>query len=157
MNLTHIRLRSLKEKTVGTLLCTAFVFTLPLFFVGTVDAQAMGPQASRLIGTIQSKNFIGAVFSDSKGEQSFYRVFDTLPDGSQIVEVRSDSISLKGESGTRYDIYVNHDMKTVGDASQSAHINPSSPETAIPNAEPVKPNPRKVKRRRTSSSEEDYQ
>jgi hypothetical protein len=159
MNLTHIRLRSLKEKTIGMLLCTAFAFTLLLFFVDTVDAQATGPQASRLIGTIQSKNFIGAVFSDSKGEQSFYRVFDTLPDGSKIVAVRSDSISLKGASGTRYDIYVNHDMKTVavGAGSQSAPINPTSPTTAISNAEPVQPNPRKVKRRRTSSSEVDEQ
>jgi hypothetical protein len=155
MILTHIRQRSRKEETVGTLLCTAFIVTLLLFFVDTVDAQATGPQDSRLIGTIQSKNFIGAVFSDTKGEQSFYRLFDTMPDGSRIVAVRSDSISLKGESGTRYDIYVNHDMKTVGTASQSAHINPSSPDTAISNAEPVQPNPRKVKRRRTSSSEYD--
>lgn len=157
MNLTHIRPRSIKGKTVSTLLCSTLAFTLLLFVVETVDAQTIGPQASRLIGTIQSKNFIGAVFSDSKGEQSFYRVFDTLPDGSKIVAVRSDSISLKGASGTRYDIYVNHDMKTVavGAESQSAPINPTSPETAISNIEPVQPNPRKVKRRRTSSSEVD--
>lgn len=155
MNLTHIRLRSIKGKTIGTLLCTVCVFTLLLFFVDTVDAQAIGPQASRLIGTIQSRNFIGAVFSDSKGEQSFYRVFDTLPDGSKIVAVRSDSISLKGTDGMSYDMYIAHDMKAVGAASQNAPINPSPPETAISNTEPVQPNPRKGKRRRTSSSEED--
>ena len=157
MNLMHIRQRSIKGKTVGTLLCSALVLTLLLFFFNMADAQAIGPQASRLIGTIQSKNFIGAVFSDSKGEQTFYRVFDTLPDGSKIVAVRSDSISLKGASGTRYDIFVNHDMKTVavGAEGQSAPINPTPPTTAISNAEPVQPNPRKVKRRRTSSSEVD--
>ncbi len=155
MDLTHFRRRSIKGKTVGTLLCSALVLTLLLFFVNTADAQATGPQASRLIGTIQSKNFIGAVFSDSKGEQSFYRMFDTLPDGSKIVAVRSDSISLKGTDGMSYDMYIAHDMKAVGAASQSAHINPAPPETAISNTEPVQPNPRKVKRRRSSSSEED--
>lgn len=155
MDLTHVRLRSLKKETTGMLLCMAFAVTLLFFFVDTVDAQSIGPQAFRLIGTIQSKNFIGAVFSDSKGEQSFYRVLDTLPDGSKIVAVHSDSISLRGSDGLSYDMYIAHDMKAVGAASQSEHINTSSPETAISKTEPVQPNPRKGKRRRTSTSEED--
>jgi hypothetical protein len=130
MNPTHIRPRSIKVKTVGTLLCTAFAVTLLLFFVETVDAQATGPQASRLIGTIQSKNFIGAVFSDSKGEQSFYRVFDTLPDGSKIVAVRSDSISLKGTDGMAYDMYIAHEKivgSTVSPPSADHNASESAP------------------------------
>ena len=133
MNLTHVRLRSTKGKTVGTLLCSALAFTLLLFVVETVDAQAIGPQASRLIGTIQSKNFIGAVFSDSKGEQSFYRVFEILPDGSKIVAVRSDSISLKGTDGMSYDMYIAHDM------TKSASANTASPVQPVVPAEPVAP------------------
>jgi hypothetical protein len=133
MILTHIILRSLKEEIVGMLSCSAFAFTLLLFFVGTVDAQAIGPQASRLIGTIQSRNFIGAVFSDSKGEQSFYRVFDTLPDGSKIVTVRSDSISLKGSDGTSYDMYIAHDMTRYPVENTAAPVRPDV------SAEPVAP------------------
>ena len=127
MNLTYIRLRSIKEETVGKLFRMALVFTLVLFFVDTVDAQPVGPQVTRLIGTIQSKNFIGAVFSDSKGEQSFYRVFDTLPDGSKIVAVRSDSISLKGTDGVSYDMYIAHDMTTSPIANTAAPVRPDVP------------------------------
>jgi len=130
MNLTHIRLRSIKGKTVGMLLCSALAFTLLLFVVETVDAQAIGPQASRLIGTIQSKKFIGAVFSDSKGEQSFYRMHDTLPDGSKIVAVRSDSISLKGTDGMSYDMYIAHDMTKSAIANTASPVQPVVP--AVP-------------------------
>jgi hypothetical protein len=127
MNPTFIRLRSITGKTVGTLLRSAIAFALLLFFVVTVDGQAIGPQASRLIGTIQSNNFIGAVFSDSKGEQTFYRVFDTLPDGSRIVAVRSDSISLKGTDGMSYDMYIAHDMTKSPVANTGAPIQPVVP------------------------------
>jgi len=127
MNLTLIRLRSIAGKTVGTLLCSVIAFVLLLFFVVTVEGQAIGPQASRLIGTIQSNNFIGAVFSDSKGEQSFYRLFDTLPDGSRIVAVRSDSISLKGTDGMSYDMYIAHDMTKSAVANTAAPVQPVGP------------------------------
>ena len=155
MSLTYNRLRSIKKENVGKLFRVALVFTLVLFFVDTLDAQPAGPQVTRLIGTIQSKNFIGAVFSDAKGEQSFYRLYEKLPDGMKIVEVRSNSITLKGESGEHYDVYINHNIKTVGAAIQSAHIASSSPGTAISTAEPLQPNPRRGIRRRNTSSEED--
>jgi hypothetical protein len=131
MDLTHIRLRSLKKKSVGTLLYAAITITLLLLFVATVDAQATGPQAFRLIGTIQSKNFIGAVFSDSKGEQSFYRVFDTLPDGSKIVAVRPDSITLKGTDGMSYDMYIAHDMTKSAISTPAAPVRPDVPANPI--------------------------
>jgi hypothetical protein len=147
MNLTHVRPRSTKGKTVGTLLCSALAFTLLLFVVETVDAQAIGPQAYRLIGTIQSKDFIGAVFSDSKDEQSFYRLHEKLSDGMQIVAVRGDSISLKDESGARFELYINHDIKTVGVANQSAHIEHPPPGSAITNVKPVQKMSRSEKQR----------
>jgi len=127
MSLTYNRLQSKKKENVSKLFRVALVFTLVLFFVDTLDAQPAGPQVTRLIGTIQSKNFIGAVFSDSKGEQSFYRVFDTLPDGSKIVTVRSDSISLKGSDGTSYDMYIAHDMTMSPATNTAASIRPDVP------------------------------
>ena len=160
MNVTQIRLRSLKEKTVGTLLCTAFVFTLMFFFVDTMDAQAVGPQATRLIGTIQSKNFIGAVFSDSKGEQSFYRVFDTLPDGSRIVAVRPDSITLKGTDGMSYDMYIAHDMTKSPVTNTAAPVRPDVPAgpfapRAVQNRSTEKPNALSRPRGRLGRSQSD--
>lgn len=105
----YIILRSIITEISGKSFRMALVFALVLFFVDTMNAQPVSPQASRLIGTIQSVNFIGAVFSDSKGEQTFFRVFDTLPDGSQITAVRADSIVLKGADGTSYEMYIAHD------------------------------------------------
>jgi hypothetical protein len=135
MILTYIRQRSITEETVGTLFRMALVFTLALFFADMVDAQTAGPQAARLIGTIQSEKFTGAVFSDSKGEQTFYRVFDTLPDGSQIVAVRSESISLKGTNGMSYDMYIAHDRiagSTFSPPSADHYASESAPKQYEP-------------------------
>lgn len=105
----------------------ALVCTLLLFLVDSAHAQAVGPQGFHLIGTIQSNNFIGAVFSDPKGEQTFARVFDTLPDGSQIVAVRSDSISLKRTDGMSYDMYIAHDMIMSPVMNTAAPVRPDVP------------------------------
>lgn len=126
-----------------------------IFFTLSLDAEAANPSSYSLIGTIISRGFVGAVINDTNGEQSFYRLHEVLPDGMQIVEVRSDSISLKGESGTRYDIYINHDIKTVGAASQSAYVSPSPPETAISKAKPVHQNRRRKTKRRPPTSQEE--
>ena len=89
-----------------------FVFTT-LFFSVAFAAQGTGPQGYRLIGSIQSRNFIGAVLSDAKGLQVVYRLGEKLPDGSQIVAIRPGSISLKGADGASYDIYISHEMKSI--------------------------------------------
>jgi len=122
-----IILRSIITEISGKLFRMALVFTLLLFSVDTMDAQPIGPQAYRLIGTIQSEHFIGAVFSDPKGEQTFYRIFDALPDGSRIVAVRSDSISLKGTNGMSYDMYIAHDMIKSPVANIAAPVQPDVP------------------------------
>jgi hypothetical protein len=118
--------------------------------VGT-DSHA-APAADKLIGTIISESFTGAVIINTKGEQTFYRLYEVLPSGLQIIKVRNDSISLKGADATLYDIYINHDMKAgaaVGTASPSAS-NDSSPPPSMANPEPVQqpgpPNPRPGRR-----------
>lgn len=130
----HIRLRSKKEETADKLFCMALLCALLLFFADSVHAQAVGPQIYRLIGTIQSRKFTGAVFCDSKGEQTFYQLHDVLPDGMKIVLVRDDSISLRGSDGMLYDMFVSHDMKNVGPSGQSVSISPpqSSATTITP-------------------------
>ena len=127
MSPTYIRLHSIKDEICSKLSRIALVFFLLFFLVDTMDAQPAGPQSLRLIGTIQSGNFTGAVFSDEKGEQSFFRVFATLPDGSQIVKVRSDSIALKGSDGTSYDMYIAHDMTRSPVANTAAPVRPDVP------------------------------
>jgi hypothetical protein len=141
--------------TTRNLLFMAVLASSVLFLAGATDSRAASPVEAKLIGTIISKAFTGAVLIDAKGEQSFYRLYEKLPDGMKIVEVRSNSITLKGESGERYDVYINHNIKTVGAAIQSAHIASSSPGTAISTAAPLQPNPRRGIRRRNTSSEED--
>lgn len=106
----YIKPPSMNKITAGILIQLVLIILPVLFFADTLDAQPSGPQAARLIGTIQSGDFTGAVFSDPKGEQTFYRVSDTLPDGSKIVAVRSDSILLRGADGLSYDMYIAHDM-----------------------------------------------
>jgi hypothetical protein len=160
MILTYIKLRSIKEETAGTLFRIALVLTLALFFAGMVDAQTAGPQASRLIGTIQSENFTGAVFSDSKGEQTVYRVFDTLPEGSRIVAVRSDSISLKGTNGISYDMYIAHDMIKSPVTNMGVPVKPDVPAEsispgAIQNTNTERPNARVRPRGRHGRAQSD--
>jgi hypothetical protein len=79
---------------------------------GDTDRTAVS-SAYRLIGTVEGKAFAGAVLDDAAGVQTFYRLGDALPDGSQIVKVQSDSISFKRSDGTVYELYIFHDMKTA--------------------------------------------
>ncbi len=95
-----------------------------LFSVVKVSAQTAGSQTPSLVGTIESGAFVGAVLSDAKGEQVFYRLKEKLPDGSQIVKVRANSISLKGADGTSYDMYISHDTKTVASAHRNLQADP---------------------------------
>lgn len=126
-----------------------------LFFSARADAEAANPSSYSLIGTIVTKGFVGAVINDTKGEQTFYRIYTKLPDGMQIVEVRGDSISLKDETGTRYDIYINHEVNKVGAANQSAQIDTYVPVPAQSNVEPGQPKPRRGRRQRVSSSDDE--
>jgi hypothetical protein len=111
MNVICNRRQSTKDQTTLHLILITFTLTALLFSVDYANAQVS--DSYRLIGMIKSRNFTGIVLSDSKGEQSFYQLADKMPDGSQIVEVRSDSISVRRTDGTLYDMYISQDIKTA--------------------------------------------
>ncbi len=95
----------------------AFVFVL----VQPANAQQAGANSTfRLIGTIRGKLFSGAVLQDTTGNQVVYQLHEKLPDGSRIVHLREDSIALKGEDGTVYDMYIAHDTRSVESSSGSS-------------------------------------
>jgi len=66
----------------------------------------------RLIGTIEGDIFSGAVLEDASG-QAFYRIDQKLPDGSQIVKVQRDKVTLKRADGSTTEIQVVDDTKIV--------------------------------------------
>ncbi len=66
-----------------------------------------------LIGTIEGDVFAGAVLADSTNQQTFYRLGEKLPDGSQIVKVLHDRVSLKRSDGSVSDIQILDDTKIV--------------------------------------------
>ena len=77
-----------------------------LILSSTGECQTPTPSDSYLVGTIISKMFVGAVIKDAKGEQLFYRIHETLPDGSRIIKVADDHISLKGPDGALYTMFI---------------------------------------------------
>ena len=75
-----------------------------------------GPAAEssnyKLIGTIEGGSFSGAVLEDGTG-QAFYRIHEKLPDGSQIIRVMRDKVTLQRSEGSRIDLQVSDDDKIV--------------------------------------------
>jgi general secretion pathway protein C len=65
---------------------------------GPSNAPAAETVVYRLIGTVEGESFAGAVLEDSTG-QAFYRIHQKLPDGSQIVKVQRDRITLRRADG----------------------------------------------------------
>lgn len=103
-----------------------FFICFAFFRVFPVNAQTDANAALRLIGTMEGKPVSGAVLQDSDGKQTFYQLYEKLPDGSQIIKLRDDGISLKNENGTVYDMYIAHDTKSS--ASNSGYIaSPATP------------------------------
>jgi len=93
------------------------------FSLSTPMTPTTGPQVLRLIGRYRA-GILPALFSAMKKASSLFRVFATLPDGSQIVKVRSDSIALKGADGTSYDMYIAHDMTRSPVENTAAPVQP---------------------------------
>jgi hypothetical protein len=136
----------MKKKTVHTLVLITLLVSSALFLADRVDAQPgqslelprdpsassstalpVAPSVFRLIGTVEGKAFAGAVLDDATGAQSFYRIHEKLPDGSQVVKVQSDSISLKRDDGTAYELYIIHDTKTVVPTKPPVSAGPVTP------------------------------
>jgi len=76
-------------------------------------AAAEAYTAYTLIGTIEGNAFSGAVLADSTNQQSFYRRDQKLPDGSQIVKVKRDSVTIKRADGSTVEIQIIDDTKIV--------------------------------------------
>jgi len=83
---------------------------------GEGKGPSSGPVAEssnyKLIGTMEGEVFSGAVLEDSTG-QAFYRLHQKLPDGSQIIKVRRDRVTLRRPEGLTIDILVADDDKIV--------------------------------------------
>lgn len=90
------------------------------------DIASKGSSAFRLIGTMEGKHLSGAVLQDTSGQQSFYQLYEKLPDGSEVVKVNTDSILLKRSDGAAYELYIGHGTTNVASASSV----PSNPYVA---------------------------
>jgi general secretion pathway protein C len=74
---------------------------------------AAAPSVSyKLIGTMEGEQFSGAVLEDSTG-QAFYRIHQKLPDGSAIVKVLRDKVSIRRSDGVIVDVEVVDDTKII--------------------------------------------
>jgi general secretion pathway protein C len=79
---------------------------------GPSSGPAVESSVYRLIGTIEGDRFSGAVLEDASG-QAFYRIDQKLPDGSQIIKVQRDKITLRRADGSTTEIQVVDDTKIV--------------------------------------------
>jgi len=89
-----------------------------LFGEGKGPSGGGGPVAESytaytLIGTIEGEYFSGAVLADTTNQQAFYRLNQKLPDGSQIVKVRRDSVAIKRSDGSTVEIQIVDETKIV--------------------------------------------
>jgi len=75
-------------------------------------AAAAASVSYQLIGTIEGEQFAGAVLEDSTG-QAFYRMNQKMPDGSEIVKVMRDKVSIRRSDGVLVDVEVVDDTKIV--------------------------------------------
>lgn len=75
-------------------------------------AAAAASVSYKLIGTIEGEQFAGAVLEDSTG-QAFYRMNQKMPDGSEIVKVMRDKVSIRRSDGVLVDVEVVDDTKIV--------------------------------------------
>lgn len=120
---------SIKNKTAWMLVLLGLFASLAPADLRAVAQEAFAPPAFRLIGTIEGRDFSGAVLIDAAGKQMFYRLYDTAPDGSKITAVSGGSIVLRRPDGTRYELYIIHDMKAAS-ASGAPLSSPVAPSAA---------------------------
>ncbi len=68
--------------------------------------------AYKLIGTIEGEQFAGAVLEDSTG-QTFYRIHQKLPDGSAIIKIMRDKVSIRRADGVTVGLEVVDETRIV--------------------------------------------
>jgi hypothetical protein len=86
----------------------------------------------RLIGTIESAPMSGAVLEDASGMQTFYRVHELLPDGSQCIKVRNDHVLLKRPDGTVYEVYISQNARAGVPVFSPSSAGPLVQENPVP-------------------------
>jgi len=79
---------------------------------GPSSGPAVGSVPYRLIGTVEGAGFAGAVLEDTSG-QTFYRIHQKLPDGSSIIRVLRDKVTIRKPEGSTIDLQVVEDTKIV--------------------------------------------
>jgi len=88
-----------------------------------VNGSAAGPVSNyTLIGTVEGSVFAGAVLQEGTGPQTFYRLREKLPDGSQIIKVSRDRVTLKRSDGSTQELQIIDDTKIVNVASRPAAV-----------------------------------
>ncbi len=75
----------------------------------------------KLIGTVEGDVFAGAVLEDASG-QAFYRINQKMTDGSRIVKVLRDRVTIRREDGTTATIQLVDDTKIVAMAKPSGGL-----------------------------------
>ena len=79
---------------------------------GSSSAPAAETSVYKLIGTVEGEVFSGAVLEDTTG-QAFYRIHEKLPDGSQIIKVGRDRITIKRSDGGTTELQIVDETKIV--------------------------------------------
>ncbi len=90
---------------------------------GPSSASAPAPVTSvyKLIGTVEGDVFAGAVLEDTTG-QAFYRLHQKLSDGSQIVKVQRDRVTIRRADGGTTELQVVDETKIVNVARPGAGV-----------------------------------
>jgi general secretion pathway protein C len=86
-----------------------------LFGEGPVPSVGPAPAietAYTLVGTVEGAVFSGAVLQDSTG-QAFYAINRKLPDGSTIIKVMRNKVTLRRSDGTTANIEISDETKIV--------------------------------------------
>jgi hypothetical protein len=117
-----------------------FLIGFSVLFFATAPAYSQAGAAFRLIGTIEgSSGFTGAVLDDNSGTQTFYRIREPLPDGSRIVSIGSDRISIKRSDGSSYELFLVQSTKQgAAHPARAASSAASSAAASVPATDPVR-------------------
>ncbi len=134
------RIQSDKRVTMSNFVLLSY-FILSLLWIPAEAVCQEAQSGYNLIGTIQSGDLTGAVIAVSKSEQTFFRKFEKLPDGSQIIQVLPESIVLKRADGTKYEMFTLHETKTVASVQSPAPANTYTPKVQPPNPDPLNVTP----------------
>lgn len=126
------------------------VLTAAVFLPRQAPAQPAAPASTdhRLVGTVEGTVFSGAVFIDPAGQQQFYRINETLPDGSRLIAVRQESVLVRRQDGMTYEVFIYRELRTAVPASPSPSVVPRERD------ERGEPERRQPPRRFRSSAEE---